>query len=138
MKHVNTPHNRFVIQQAKKLQQSTATITFDQPLWLKAMGMKKEENMDIVIRLGGFHTMMSFLGTIDTMMSGSGIEQLFSEIYAENSVLRIMAGKAVPRTLRRHFLVESALTSITLETVIADKKVDVTPFQPVYEHAIKG
>ena len=45
---------------------------------------------------------------------------------------------AVSRALRGHFLVESALTSIILETLIADKKVVVTPFQPVYEHAIKG
>ena len=71
------------------------------------------------------------------MMSGSGFEQLFSEVHAENSVVHIMTGKAVSRTLRGHFLVESALTSIILETLIADKKVDVTSFQPVYEHAIK-
>ena len=81
--------------------------------------------------------MMSFLGSIGTMMSGSGIEQLFSEVYAKNSVVH-MAGKAVSRALRGHFLVEIALTSIILETLIADKKVDVTPLQPIYVHAIKG
>ena len=37
---------------------------------------------------------MNFLGSIGTLMSGSGIEQLFSEVYAENSVVH-MAGKAV-------------------------------------------
>ena len=42
------------------------------------------------------------------------------------------------RALRGHFLVEIALTSIILETLIADKKVDVVPLQPIYVHAIKG
>ena len=65
--------------------------------------------------------MTSFLGSIGTMMSGSGIEQLFSEVYAENSVVHMMPGKAVSRALRGHFLVGSELTSIILETVIADR-----------------
>ena len=52
----------FIIDQAKKLQLQTSSVTFDQPLWLKAMGIKKEENLDIIIRLGGSHVMMSFPG----------------------------------------------------------------------------
>ena len=42
-------------------------ITFDQPLWLKAKMIQKQAPSDsnissIVVRLGGFHTLMSFLG----------------------------------------------------------------------------
>ena len=45
---------------------------------------------------------MNFLGSIGTLMSGSGIEQLFSEVYAENSVVH-MAGKAVSFFFFMHF-----------------------------------
>ena len=128
----------FIIDQVKKLQLQTSSVTFDQPLWLKAMGIKKEENLDIIIRLGGFHVMMSFLGSIGTMMSGSGIEELFSDVYAENSVTRMMSGKAVSRALRAHFLAESALESLIIEKLISNKNVDLTPFQPVYEQAMNG
>ena len=41
--------------------------TFDQPLWLKAHGIIENESEDsglhnVVLRLGGFHTQMSFVG----------------------------------------------------------------------------
>ena len=42
----------FVIDQAKILTVQTPSITFDQPLWLKATGIIKESNLDIVCRLG--------------------------------------------------------------------------------------
>ena len=127
----------FIIDQAKKLQLQTSPVTFDQPLWLKAMGIKKEENLDIIIRLGGSHVMMSFLGSIGTI-SGSGIEELFSDVYAENSVTHMLSGKAVSRALRAHFLAESALESLIIEKLISNKNVDLTPFQPVYEQAMNG
>ena len=39
-------------------------VTFDQPLWLMAYGIIEEVGLDIVARLGGFHTLMSYLGAI--------------------------------------------------------------------------
>ena len=72
------------------------------------------------------------------MMSGSGIEELFSDVYAENSVTHMMSGKAVSRALRAHFLAESALESLIIEKLISNKNVDLTPFQPVYEQAMNG
>ena len=64
----------FVIEQARKQNIQTACITFDQPLWQKATGIIKEQNLDIVCRLGEFHTLMSYLGSIGNMMKGSGLE----------------------------------------------------------------
>ena len=51
---------------------------------------------------------MSFLGGIDKIMKGLGLEELFAEVYAELS-MEHMFGKAVARILCAHFLVESAL-----------------------------
>ena len=52
---------------------------------------------------------MSFLGSIGVMMSGSGLEEVLSEVYAKNVVPHIMSGKAYSRAMRGHFLVQSAV-----------------------------
>ena len=46
----------FVIEQAKRMRVPVPCVTFDQPLWLKACGIIEEGDLDIVARLGGFHT----------------------------------------------------------------------------------
>jgi len=38
----------------------TPCITFDQPLYIKALDISKKMAMEIVIRLGRFHTIMIF------------------------------------------------------------------------------
>ena len=63
----------FIIDQAKKLNICTPCVTFDQPLWLKATEVAKSESLNIVIRMGVFHMIMSFLGSIGTVMSGAGL-----------------------------------------------------------------
>ena len=46
----------FVIEQAKRMRVPVPCVTFDQHLWLKACGIIEEGDLDIVARLGGFHT----------------------------------------------------------------------------------
>lgn len=128
----------FVIAQAKKLHVRTPCITFDQPLWIKALGIIYSENLPIVCRLGGFHTLMSFLGSIGKVMSGSGIEDLFSEVYAENSVKHIMSGKAIARALRAHILLESALTSLLLEIIKENNDVEFGDLEKFYKVSLDG
>ena len=76
-------------------------------------------------RLGGFHTTMSFLGSIGKLMAGSGIEELLAEVYAENSVEHMLSGKAVSRFLGGHFLVESSLKDLLFDLVAEDFDIDV-------------
>ena len=61
--------------QAEQLSIPTTCITFHQPLWLKAVEIIAEGSLRIVCRLGGFHIMLSFLGSIDSMIKGSGLEE---------------------------------------------------------------
>ena len=84
-----------VIEQVKRMRVPVPCVTFDQPLWWKACGINEEAGLDIVIRLGGFHTVMSYLGAVGKVMKGSGIEELFNQVYAENTVQHIISGKAV-------------------------------------------
>ena len=61
----------------------TPCITFDQPLWLKAVEIIKAKAMNIVCRLVGFHTLMSFLGSTGSMMKGSGLEEALEKVYGQ-------------------------------------------------------
>ena len=60
----------------------------------------------IVIRLGGFHTIMSFLGCIGYLMSGTGIWEALEVVYAGNTVPHLLSGKAVSRALRGQHLLD--------------------------------
>ena len=77
----------FIEEQAKQLNVNTPCVTFDQPLWLKATGIINDVNLNILCRLDGFHTLMSFIGSVENMMKESGLEELF----AEHSVIHMMS-----------------------------------------------
>ena len=66
----------------------------------------------LVVRLGGFHAQMSFLGCIGHLMSGSGLQELLEVVYSANTVTHILSGKAVARAIRGHLLVDSALSAM--------------------------
>ena len=106
--------------QAEQLSIPTACITFDQPLWRKAVEIITERSL----RLGGFHTMMSFLGSIGSMMKGSGLEEALEQVYGPNAVAHMMTGKAVSRALRGHFLVESALLNKLMLAITPNKSME--------------
>lgn len=77
----------------------------------------------VFVRLGGFHLLMSFLGTIGCLMSGSGLEDVLEVIYAKNSLVHIMNGHAYERAIRAHFLIHMVLTKLIIQG--ADLKDDV-------------
>nr|XP_047122386.1 uncharacterized protein LOC124805886 [Hydra vulgaris] len=110
------------------------SVTFEQPLWIKAFEIANSQNLGIVVRLGGFHTLISFLGSIGTIMKGSGFERLLEPIYAKNSICHIISGKAVARELCAHFLVESALTTLLLEGLEATY--DQSALKEIYQKLV--
>ena len=60
-------------------------ITFDQPLWWKALNIilsvpDESPLKSIILRLGGFHTLMSFLGSIGHIMEGSGLQHILEQV----------------------------------------------------------
>ena len=93
---------KFVQLQAKDLHVVTLTITFDQPLWVKAIEIVKAKSMDRFIMLGRFHLLMSFLESIVRGMKGSRLEDALEQIYGKSTV---------PRALPGHFRFGSALVS---------------------------
>ena len=109
----------FIVRQCQ-LNDSTPVITFDQPLYWKAINIVENEPdgsdvKSVVVRLGGFHTEMSFLGSIGRLMESSGLPELLQTIYAPDTVVHMLSGKAVNRSVRGHFLVYDALNTLLTE-----------------------
>ena len=97
-------------------------VTFDQPLWLKAQTIQDSVSSDsdvksIVIRLGGFHTQISYLGAIGNIMAGSGLQEVLECVYASNTVGHMLSGKAIARAIRGHILVSGALNALLTSEV---------------------
>jgi hypothetical protein len=94
----------FIVDQANRYG-ITPIITFDQPLWWKALMIilnePKESGMkSIVLRLRGLHIQMSFLGCIGHIMAGSGLADVLELIYAKNAVVHMLSGKAIARAVQ--------------------------------------
>ena len=113
----------FVIEQSKKLGVTMPSITFDQFLWIKALEIITAKRLDIVPLLGGFDLLMSFYGSIGSIMDGSAISKLLECLYGQNAVKHIVTGKAVLRANRAHLLTESALM-IKLQKIVLTKNYD--------------
>ena len=122
-----------MIEQGKRICVPVMCVTFDQPLWLKAYNIIEEAGLDIVARLGGFHTLMSYLGAIKKVMKGPRTEKLFNEVYAENMVQHIISSKAISRALWAHLLAESVLISILFEDAKAVNIAEVNEFVSILE-----
>ena len=87
------------MEEAKKLSIPSTCITFDQPLWQKAMGIIKEKNVQMVSRLSGSYRLMSCIGNL---MNGSDLDEAFEEVYFEDTIKHVLSGYAVARALRAH------------------------------------
>ena len=89
---------KYVSQHAQR-HNVTPVITFDQPLWWKALMIVNSQLMEsdlrqIVLRLGGLNAEMSFLGCFGHLMASSGLQEVLELIYAPNTVIHMMSGKA--------------------------------------------
>ena len=77
---------KFVQCEALRLGQ-TPKLTFDLPLFIKSCKLKLQNDdlANIVLFLGQFHQQKSFIGTIATIMSGSGLDGVLATVYGEKA-----------------------------------------------------
>ena len=80
----------------------------------------QNEISSLIARIGGIHWMMSTMGSIGYIMSGSGLEDLFEIVYAKGSITAMMSGHAYSRAFRAHLLASSACLCIFLYEVSGD------------------
>lgn len=106
----------------EKVNQHSVIVTFDQPLYWKAREIVASAPADsriskCIVRLGGFHLLMSYIGCIGYLMGGSGLKELLSTVYAPVSVDEMLQGLAFARAVRGHLLVQTALSNIVLDNI---------------------
>ena len=92
-------------------------LTFDQHLYWKALTIiqSQPDGSDLkgmVLRLGGFHMQMSFLGSIGHLMAGSGLQERIEVVFTGNAVRHVLTGKAICRAVRGHMLVDAVVNII--------------------------
>ena len=106
----------FVTEQCKILNVDMPCVTFDQQLYVKAFEIVSSMKMRIFVCLGGFHQLMSFLGSIGKVMEGSGLGTALETVYTPVTVVSHMfSGKAYARAVRGHLLCASAVQLILLK-----------------------
>ena len=70
----------FVVEQSKNNKLPTSSITFDQPLYVKTSEVVMSHKMEAFVRLGDFHQLQSFLGSIGSLMEGSGLRRALETV----------------------------------------------------------
>ena len=61
---------------------SKQLITGDQPVYELLLNIKNkypDKYSNVVVRIGGFHVCVNFMGAIGYLMKGSGIEEILTE-----------------------------------------------------------
>jgi len=79
----------------------------------------------LIVRPGGMHTVMSFIGCIGTLMQGSGLEELLNAAF--KGVGNMLNGKAWPKAIRGLRMVVTCI----LETFIKEGNISVTALEDV-------
>jgi len=70
-------------------------------LYIKAMEILLSiSSLSMVVRLDGFHTLMSAVGAIFDIVKASGVEDAVTEVYGPCTTQHITSGKAIARALR--------------------------------------
>lgn len=110
------------VEESRKAGLKTTIVTFDQPLYVKARDIvaacRGDPTFDsVIIRLGGFHLLMSYLGAIGYVMAGSGLKELLSVICAPVSVDKMLTGHAYARAVRGHLLAQLALAKFVVKEI---------------------
>ena len=79
----------------------TCFVTFDQPPYAKAVEIvaASSDLANAVVRLGGFHLLMCYLGAAGFLMGGSALESLWETVYASGSVIPMRTGHAYSRAV---------------------------------------
>ena len=98
----------------------TSFVTFDQPLYKKAVEIIYTSDVtdsiaNIKVRLGTFHLKMSFLGSIGFIMDDSGLKEVLETCYASGSIDKMFGGHAYSRAVRGHSLVYTVLSKRIFE-----------------------
>ena len=106
-------------------------VTFDQPLFIKAVDIVHASSnlTGIIVRLGGLHMAFSYMGADGYIMSGSGVEQMWGSVYAAGSIPQITNGHYYYRGLRARILGIQAIATVLLRSSQSFNELDSVTLQ---------
>ncbi|XP_016111421.1 uncharacterized protein [Sinocyclocheilus grahami] len=122
MSTVNTILKRSV-QIADQLELDHIVLVFDQAIYAKAQQIRWKNNdftQRIVIRLGEFHTCMSYLSILGKRFGDAGLQDILieSEVVAPGSISGGISGHHYNRSMRVHKLLYESLQGIRFLTFV--------------------
>jgi hypothetical protein len=119
------------VEVTRKLNQQFTFVTFDYAAAKIAFDIvwdKPAVYKNVVVHLGAFHTMCSYMGALGKMMSGSGFEEIIIEagVCASGSISQVVSGSHYNRAMRVHQLMLDALERLLMDKFTSQSKHDVT------------
>ncbi|KAG8187105.1 hypothetical protein JTE90_004851 [Oedothorax gibbosus] len=123
---------------AEKMSLEEIVVVFDQAIYAKAQQIRWKEELykkRIVMRLGEFHIVMSFLGLLGKRFKDAGLASIMVEsgIVAEGSVSGVLNGKHYNRSIRCYKTMFEALTCLLWTDFIDASSEDCTESLQVSE-----
>ena len=89
---------------SKKLGQNKFVLTLDLAIYKRAKVLQWNFDIfkDLIIRLGGFHIILNFIGCIGNLYMASRLEEwlIDGDVYGPNTLAKILAGKQYNRVIR--------------------------------------
>jgi len=106
-----------------------AIVTFDLPIWLKATDIIKQANIPVTARLGGFHLLKSYLGSMGNIMQDSGLLKVIQLIYPGSTTANhIMDGGCFDKAIRAHLLIDAAIYQHIMKLAFTEERGDMRTF----------
>ena len=96
--------------------QDFTVFTCDQQLYrvaMKVIWAYPEKIVKVVLRLGGMHTLMSFVGSVGTLMAETGLTDVMEAAFAGTG--KMLTGKKFPQNVRALRMVVEELLRRTIE-----------------------
>ncbi|KAJ8882879.1 hypothetical protein PR048_014701 [Dryococelus australis] len=114
LKHLNTAQQKCIV-------------TFDQVLFIKVMNLVSQADESDV------------LSTSPKCLGGSGMEEIWEEVFAKNAVVHMVNGRAYARALRIHSLSQAAIAHLILESCQKEEYLiccDIHTPREIYNYAL--
>jgi len=107
-------------QASREVHQQYTVVTFDLAVAKKAYALvwqNPEIFSDVIVQMGSFHLLCSFMSALGKLMRCSGLEEVLVEsgVCASGSIQQVMAGKHYNRAIRVHKIVLEALERLLLD-----------------------
>ena len=100
-----------------------AIVTFDFPIWLKAVNIIKQANLYLIARLGGFHLLKSYLGSMSNIMEDSGLLDVIQLIYPGSTTSNhIMDGGYFDKAIRAHLLIDAVIYQHIMKVAFTEEE----------------